>query len=274
MPFTQIACSIKGAEGPLVTRDGRVFVVEPEASTILEIGPCGEKTVFATTGGIPAGLQLHRDGSIYVADMQLGILRVDRAGAVYGVVTEHDGHLMRGCNDCYFDSTGNLYFTAPAGSSKNAATGEVFCLLAGGQVIQIDGGYAFSNGIAVSSDDRLLIVAETFTRRLFGYRLDGAGRVTEKFLFATLPGEHFGGPDGIEFDAEGNLVATNWGGGHLEVFSPAGDLLRRVTLPFEKPSNLHFEGPGSRLLLISEHTTGGLWRTEWSCCGQVQFGWR
>lgn len=274
MSFIQVASGIKGSEGPLVTRDGRVFLVEPEASTILEIGPGGEKTVLATTGGIPAGLQLHRDGSIYVADMKLGILRVDRSGAVYGVVTEHNGRPMRGCNDCSFDSAGNLYFTAPGGSSKDAATGEVFCLLAGGQLLRIDGGYAFSNGIAVSADDGLLIVAETFTKRLFGYRLDGAGRVAGKFLFAMLPGEHFGGPDGIEFDAEGNLIATNWGGGHLEVFSPDGALLRRVAMPFEKPSNLHFEGPGSRTLLITEHSTSGLWRTGWPCGGQMQFGWR
>jgi gluconolactonase len=272
--ITQIAFDIPGSEGPLVTKDGRIFAVAPRQGEILEIKSDGSKVVLANTGGTPAGLQLHRDGSIWVADMKRGILRVTLDGVLTDEVVTFAEGPMRGCNDCSFDSQGNLYFTAPAGSSGDHPIGEIFCRLASGELIRLDGGFAFCNGLAISADDALLIVAETFTKRLHGYRLESPGRVREKFLFATVPGDHRGGPDGIDFDERGRLVATNFGGSHLEVFSPAGELEFQFPLPFEKPSNVHFAGPGSRRLLITEHTTCGLWETEWECAGQDQFGWR
>ena len=270
----QIAGEILGSEGPLVTREGRIFLVEPRTGSIFEIGEGGQKKLLAHTGGIPAGLQLHRDGSIWVADMKLGILRVTLAGEISAMVSAFGGEPIRGCNDCSFDSEGNLYFTAPAGSSGEAPIGEVFCRLANGEVRKLGDGFAFCNGIAISADDRLLIIAETATKRLHGYRLGAPGQVMEKFIFATLPGEHRGGPDGIDFDERGRLIATNWGAPYLEVFAPDGTLETRFSLPFDKPSNVHFTGPGSRGLLITEHTHCGLWKTEWECAGQPQFGWR
>lgn len=272
--FEKIVDGIQGSEGPLVTMDNRLFLVEPSTGYILEIDSHGQKSVLAHTGGVPAGLQLHADGSIWVADMKLGILRVTIAdGKVEPIVTEYEGAPIRGCNDCMFDSQGNLYFTAPGGSSGNQPIGEIFCRLADGTVLRLDEGFAFCNGLAISSDDRLLIVAETFTRHLYGYRIDAPGKVSGKFIFATLPGDHGGGPDGLDFDAEGYLIATNWGGGHLEVYSPEGNLHRRFSLPFANPSNVHFEGPSSRSLLITEHSNNALWRCQWPCAGQRQYGW-
>lgn len=249
-------------------------MVQPSGGSILEIGPDGSKKEFANTGGIPAGLQLHQDGSIWVADMKKGVLRVTMDGAVESMVTTFEGKPIRGCNDCYFDSKGNLYFTAPAGSSGTTPCGELFCRKADGSVRRLDEGFAFCNGLAVSADDRVLIVAETFTKRLYAYDISAPGEVGERRLFATLPGDHKGGPDGLDFDEEGHLIATNWGGAHLEIYSPDGQLIERVPLPFDKPSNVHFAGSGSTDLLVTEHTENGLWRGSWRCAGQTQFGWR
>ena len=268
-----VASEILGSEGPLVTKDGRIFVVEPRSGLILEIDDKGNKTLLANTGGIPAGLQLHKDGSIWVADMKLGILRVTMDGVVSTEVGTFEGQPIRGCNDCSFDSQGNLYFTAPAGSSAQDPIGEVYCRLVNSEVLKLGDGFAFCNGLAVSGDDKLLIVAETFTKQLHGYRLSAPGRVSEKFIFATLPGDHRGGPDGIDFDEQGRLIATNLGAGHLEVFSADGTLESRFPLPFTHPSNVHFGGPDSRTLLITEHTNNAVWKTQWPCAGQLQFGW-
>lgn len=270
----QVAADIPGSEGPLVTADGRIFVVAPRVGEVREILPDGRQRVVVRTGGIPAGLQLHRDGSIWIADMKRGILRLGGDGGVTEEVTAWQGRPVPGCNDCSFDGDGHLYFTAPEGSSADRPIGQVFCRLASGRVVRLDGGFAFCNGIAVTEDNRTVIVAETFTKRLWGYRLSGPGEVAEKFLFGTLPGAHRGGPDGIEFDARGRLLATNFGAGTLEVFRPCGRWESAIPLPFENPSNLHFAGPGSRGLLITEHTACGLWRTEWECAGLLQYGWR
>lgn len=154
----------------------------------------------------------------------------------------------------------------------------------------------------MTTDDKTLIVAETFTKSLFAYDIVAPGIVENKRLWAKLPGEvpplttttpspvrplypthplpplspipqHEGGPDGMDFDAVGNLLVANWGSGHLEVFAPDGTHAARIKLPFERPSNVHFgQKEGDRTTLyITEHSHHGLWRLTWLHPGQPQF---
>lgn len=267
-----LAGGIPGAEGPCTTPQGTVYLVAPAAGEV-RILENGTTRVVASTGGIPAGLQLDRDASLVVADMAKGILRVTPDGRVSDVVRQMEGAPIRGCNDVSFDSMGNLYFTAPAGSSAANPCGELFCRQRDGTVSRLDGGFAFCNGLAVSADDRILIVAETHTKKLWAYDLPAPGMVEGKRVFATLEGDHRGGPDGIDFDADGCLIATNYGGARLEVFDPAGRRIRRIHLPFQKPSNVHFRGPESTILLVTEHDNESLWEFDYGMLGQQQYGW-
>ncbi|MCL5770150.1 MAG: SMP-30/gluconolactonase/LRE family protein [Planctomycetes bacterium] len=262
-PFTQVATGIPGAEGPMFDHRGRFFVVAPNQGSVLEIQPDGRRREHANTGGIPAGLMVDGQDRLWVADMKLGLCCVSPEGKVQRVVTTYEGQPIRGCNDLCFDPTGNLYFTAPAGSSIEKAVGEVFTRCATGRVVRLDGGFAFSNGIAVSGDGRTLIVAETDTKKLWAFDILGPGQVANRRVWAALSGDHHGGPDGLDFDVGGNLLATNWGGGWIEVFDSAGAPVERITLPFAKPSNLHFGGADGCDLWITEHTNHAVWKTRW-----------
>lgn len=271
-PCKMIAKDIPGAEGPCVNTRGEFFMVAPNLGQILAVNDLGETREVANTGGIPAGLQCAKDDVLWLADMKLGVLAISPDGVVHPEVVEFDGKPMRGCNDCAFDSKGNLYVTAPAGSGKDTPDGEIFCRRNDGAVIRLDGGFQFCNGIAVSADDRTLIVAETLTRGLWAYDIPAAGVVTNKRLWAMLPEvEGSLGPDGLDFDIEGNLLAAHWGGGSLDVFDPEGKLVERIMLPFKSPSNLHFGGKGSRKIFVTEHDTNGVWALEWVRAGQPQF---
>jgi len=195
-------------------------------------------------------------------------------GSVGDVSREYAGRPIRGCNDLAFDSGGNLYFTAPAGSSADDPCGELFCRRADGELIRMDGRYAFCNGLAVSGDDRLLVVAETRSKHLWAYDLKEPGAAAgERRVFATASGTHWGGPDGMDFDAEGHLIVANHGAGLLEVFGPGGELVRRIETPFDKPSNVHFAAPGSTELWLTEHDENGIWRFDYGVAGQDQYGW-
>jgi gluconolactonase len=268
--FTKIAEGVPGSEGPIFDRQGRFYCVAPSRGQVLRLEADGKLAEHANTGGVPAGLQLADDGSIWIADMKLGILRVhpDEPGRVDDVVREFEGKPVRGCNDLAFDHKGNLYFTAPAGSGGGKPVGEIFCRTAEGRVVRLDGGFEFCNGIAVSGDDRLLIVAETHTKKLWSYDIAAPGTVANKRHWATLSGEHKGGPDGIDFDAAGNLLSTNWGGSAIEVFDSTGKLTEKIQLPFDKPSNLHLGGPDGRDLWITEHTNYAVWKTRWRHAGR------
>ena len=267
--FVQIARDIPGSEGPVLDRDGRLFVVAPPNGSILEVDEAaGTTREHANTGGVPAGLQVDADNHLWVADMKLGLLRVAPDGTVADAVRQYHDAPIRGCNDCAFDSKGNLYFTAPAGSNADNRVGELFCRTADGQVCQLDDGYAFSNGLAVDADDKTLIVAETYTRSLWAYDIDRPGVISSKRLFATLPGDDAGGPDGLDFDVAGNLLAAHWKGSSVDVFDRRGKVVERIETPFDRPSNVHFGGPEGRALYVTELTNGALWRTTWRYPGQ------
>ncbi len=271
-PCKMIAKDIPGAEGPCVNMRGEFFMVAPNLGQVLRVDESGETSIFAETGGIPAGLQCDRSNRLWLADMKLGILSISPEGTVRMEAPEFDGKPMRGCNDCAFDSMGNLYVTAPAGSGKDAPTGEVFCRRHNGELVLLDGGFQFCNGIAVSGDDRILIVAETLTRWLWAYDILAPGKVANKRQWAQLVDVEGGlGPDGLDFDSAGNLLAAYWGGGSLDVFNPEGELIERIMLPFKAPSNLHFGGRGSRTIYVTEHDSNGLWKLEWERGGQPQF---
>lgn len=272
MSMENIVKDIPGAEGPCVDLKGRWFMVGPNEGRVLEVLPDRTTRDLVKYDGIPAGLQLDRHGDLWVADMKRGILRVTMDGTLHEEAVTFEGKPIRGCNDCSFDSQGHLYVTAPGGSWKDPV-GELFCRLGGGEVVRLDGGYAFCNGIAVSADDATLIVAETRTKKLWAFDIERPGVVKNKRHWGTLPGDHDGGPDGIDFDDKGNLLATNIGASAIEIFDPNGKHVGRIDTPFVRPSNLHFIGPGSKDLLVTEHSTHGLWRTTHDHAGQMQYGW-
>lgn len=266
--FTKIADNVPGSEGPVFDHVGRFFVVAPNVGAILEINESdGTQREHANTGGIPAGLQVDQDNYLWVADMKLGILRVSPDGEISHIVRTYGGKPIRGCNDCVFDTLGNLYFSAPAGSGLDNPVGEVYCRAPDGEVTLLDDGYAFSNGVAVSPDQALLVVAETYRKCLWAYQITGDEAFNDKCLFATLPGDHMGGPDGLDFDIEGNLLAANWGGGSIDVFCPEGTLRERIATPFSSPSNIHFGGEDGHDLYITEHTNHAVWKTRWQHAG-------
>jgi len=266
--FEKVADGIPGAEGPVFDRAGRFFVVEPFAGKILQIQSAGKKREHANTGGIPAGLAVDARDHLWVVDMKLGLLRVSPTGEVESIVSQFEGQPIRGCNDLVLDEHENVYCTAPAGSNWKERVGELYCWLASARkLLRLDAGFAFCNGIALTADQRTLIVAETMTKTLWAYDVDSPGQVKNKRHWATLPGEHHGGPDGIDFDTAGNLLATNWGGGSIDVFDPRGALIERVITPFEKPSNLHFGGADGCDLYMTEHTHDAVWKTRWKRAG-------
>ena len=262
---------IAGSEGPVLDRLGRLYCVSPRDGSVLRIEPDGAKRELANTGGLPAGLQVTADHHLWVADMKLGILRVSPEGEVEHTVKEFEGEPIRGCNDCALDSAGNLYVTAPAGSNADKPVGELFCRLTDGTVKRLDDGFAFCNGLAVSADDRLLIVAETPTKKLWAYDITAPGEVANRREWATLTGEHKGGPDGMDYDVQGHLLVTNYGGSVIEVFDAFGGRSEVIELPFAKPSNVHFGGADGQDLYITEHTNNAIWRTRWHCPGLIRF---
>lgn len=112
-------------------------------------------------------------------------------------------------------------------------------------------GFALSNGIGWSPDDRAMYFSESYERRLHRFDYDAAtGDITPAgnlALINSAPAK----PDGLTVDCEGGIWCAIFGGGRLERYLPDGRLDRQLQLPVTNPTSCMFGGPDLRTLFIT-----------------------
>ncbi len=259
-------------EGPAFDRHGTLYFVNWLSSSIVQLPPGGVASEFFNTGGIPAGLAFHRDGSLYVADEGddiHGVLRIADGEATI-VVNSYEGQPLNGANDLVFDSHGVLYFSDPWRSSAENPIGGFYRHFPDGTLELIDHGLAFPNGVALSADGTAVFLAETYHNRILRYPIGPDGAVGAREVFAALPGGE--GPDGMAFDEAGNLYVAHYGGGKVAVFSPAGAMIQEIPVPGTKVTNVAFGGPDRRTLVITDVETASLYQIRVEVPGLKLFG--
>ena len=114
-------------EGPSFDRNGNLYVVDIAHGRVLRVSEGGEFTVVADYDGSPNGLKIHKDGRIFVADRQNGIIEVDPVnGKIFPYISPDQLPGYKGVNDLFFASNGDLYFTDQGDTGLHDATGRVF----------------------------------------------------------------------------------------------------------------------------------------------------
>jgi gluconolactonase len=248
-------------EGPAFAPDGALFFVNWLSSSIVRLPPGGPAEEWFNTGGIPAGLAFHRDRSLYVADEGdaiHGVMRINARRQSRLVVNQHLGQPLNGANDLVFDPEGVLYFSDPWGSSLDNPVGGFFRLFPDGRLEQLDSGLAFPNGVAV--DATHVYLAETGHNRLLRYARSPDGPVGPREQWCQLEGGS--GPDGMAFDADGNLYVAHFGAGRVDVVDPSGLVFDQIPVPGSKPTNVAFGGPDNRTLVVTEVETGSVYQAR------------
>jgi gluconolactonase len=220
--------------------------------------PLRTHTVFNTSTdevtGIPAALAFGPDGCLYVTDEgRRSIVRVTPEGEKSDFITHYQGGQLNGPNDLCFDQDGNLYFTDPWGSSLKKPIGSVYGYeWATGTLHQIHTGLAFPNGILVR-DDRVY-AAETQTNLIWVYEVVGPGKAENPVEFCKLPDlkvKDLSGPDGMAFDAEGNIYVATYGVGFVYVFNLNGKLIEGIPTGGIRPTNVCFGGTDHDTLFVT-----------------------
>jgi sugar lactone lactonase YvrE len=187
--------------------DGRIVRLSGEAHTRAE--------TFATTGGRPLGLDFDADGNLLVADAWKGLLRVSPAGKVETLSTEAGGVPYAFTNDVVVAKDGRVYFTDA--SSKYHQPDYLLDLLEArpnGRLLRWDPGMGetevladdlyFANGVALSQDERFLLVNETYRFRIRRYWIAGDKAGTIELFADALPGY----ADGISSDGAGTFYVA------------------------------------------------------------------
>jgi sugar lactone lactonase YvrE len=159
------------------------------------------------------------------------------------IVSSHDGKLLAGdattvvadlsplstkpWSDMVVDGRGNAYignigFDFPFGE---VSTGIVALVTPDGQVRQVADDVHFPNGMAVTPDNRTLILAETYAHRLTKYDIESDGTLSNRRVWADLPGAF---PDGICLDAEGAVWYADVPGRRCVRVREGGEVLQTI----------------------------------------------
>jgi len=214
------AVDLGGYEGPEdATRgtDGRIYITTSNGA-IIRVQNRGVSE-FVQVGGRPLGIEVDRDGSLIVANAELGIQRVAADGTVTLLVSEIDGEPLENANNLGIAPDGKIYFSqssskftaAGFGGSYKASLldilehgghGSVYSFdPATGEIARLMNGLNYANGVAVSNDGHFLLVAETGQYRILKYWLDGESQGQIDVLIDNLPGF----PDNIKNGMNGRF---------------------------------------------------------------------
>lgn len=262
-----IAKGLISPEGPSFDRKGILHFVDWDAKWIYKISSDDELTQFIYTGGTPTGSKFHRNGHLYVADGDLGILDISPEGTLRVAANEWQGKPFQGPNDLVFAGNGDLYFSDPKGSGPDNPIGNIFLLRHNGNLELFAGGFLFPNGVELSKDGRTLYVAETFPNRILAFELDDNGREKTHRVFANLSGGL--GPDGMAFGADGNLYVAHFGKGCIASIDPCGNVIAEIPVGGKNPTNVAFWGTSLYVTEIEQHQVV---RLDLGVRGQVLFG--
>jgi len=196
------------AEGLNFDRDGTLYCVDVDGGAVWRMLPGGLLQEWVRTGGRPNGSRFGPGGDLFVADCgRKAILRFSTATGQETLYADaYEGRPFLGPNDLCFGPDGTLYFTDPAGSSLTRQIGSVYAVASDGAVRRIATELAFPNGLAVTPDGGVLVVAETHTGILHRYCLDADHRHEEMDVLTTVSparepdaaGTNDAGPDGME----------------------------------------------------------------------------
>lgn len=185
-------------------RDGRIVRFERD----------GTVTEMVNTGGRPLGLEHGPDGTLYVADARRGLLRIDIATKQIEVMFDKaEGVSFHCINDVELASDGTLYFTdssAVWGIDQFAEdildqrpSGRVlkYDPAAGGEPLVLARDLEFANGLALSTDETSLFIAETGRYRLWRLWLSGDKKNLKEVVTENLPGF----PDNLQATPRGTV---------------------------------------------------------------------
>lgn len=252
-----LAEGVGRCEGPVWRRDGSVAIVSLDHGRLYAWHD-GRTTVLAETGGGPNGAAEDAGGRLHVAQNggrpparswpggTGGVQVVDGAGEVAWLTRDPVSP-----NDLCFGPDGLLYVTDPTRRRPARDDGRLWrCDPESGEAELLVSVDWYPNGIAFGPEDDAVYVADTGSSRIVRFPLVH-GRLGAPEVAAAMPD---GLPDGLAFDAAGNLlVAAGAPGGHgtIQTYDREGRLLD-VFRPGPSPAFTNLALGGDRRLLITD----------------------
>ena len=243
-------------EGPLWHPDGFYYFVDIRQNLLyrMVIGQQAE-VVRKTIGGNGTTFDLQGRLIQCEGDGRM-VTRLDTNGAVTTLVDRFEGKKLNRPNDVICHSNGSLYFTDPGyrvPMAERELDAAVYRIAPDGTV-SLAVPVEYPNGLALSTDERTLYIANTrWCQYIHAVELDAAGNMVRRRVFADMSADGTNGvPDGMKVDQAGRVFCTGTGG--VWVFAPDGAKLGIIEMP-EVCANVAFGGPDLRTLFLTASTS-------------------
>lgn len=225
----------KFTEGPAVDKQGNIYFTDIPNNRIHRIAASdGKVTVFKEDTGAANGLALGPDGMLYACQNgRKRIVAYSMDGAEKVIAEDVNS------NDLVITAKGEIYVTDPPGKRV------WFIDANGAKRVVVKDGLAFPNGVILSPDQSLLMVADTRSRWVWSYQIQPDGSLENGQPFhrlETWDTNDESVADGIKVDSEGQLWVTTRLG--VQICDQAGRVNGILNKPHAGPlSNLVFAGP-------------------------------
>jgi gluconolactonase len=165
-------------------------------------------------------------------------------------------------NDLCLGADGSIFFTDQGQTGLHDPTGRVYRLRLDGRLDTLIGTVPSPNGIVVAPDLSHCLVAVTRANQIWRLPLHGDGAVTKAGIFIHLHGGP-GGPDGLAWDRDGNLLVAHTGIGTVWRFNARAEPTLAInSCAGASTTNLCLGGRDGRDLFITESETGSILRAR------------
>lgn len=239
-------------EGALIV-DGQSYFVELTGDRFARLNGSEVETVWPGNGCFPASAIDFASGFLVACNGSSAVVQLDGDGnEVSRSNGDVNGVLYNQPNDFIDDGNGGVWFTASGAPDPSVQPqGQVFHMTADGQSTLVADGLSYANGLAVTTDNSTLLVADMFNSRILSYPIDGT-TLGEPTVWSDLSmvspntdGQTPTFPDGMEIGPDGLLYVAIWAGSRIIALDKAGQLAKTIETPLIGTTNLTFASDGS-----------------------------
>ena len=211
--------------------DGRLWFCDWGARQIVAVAPdgTGEVVLEVDFHSMPMCIDFLPDGPLLVVcSPRRQLLRRERDGTLV-VHAKLDDVSDQPWNEVVCDSRGRAYLnnTGFDFPREPAAPGLLAVVDGDGAARALAGDLQFPNGMALTADERTLLVGESHASRVSAFEIDDDGGLVDRRVWAETPGDH---PDGIALDASGALWYADVRNARCVRIREGGEVLDTVQL--------------------------------------------
>jgi gluconolactonase len=230
----------------LAETDGTLWAADARGG-VVKILPNGEQKIITqsfgasfaqasddatrfTEGTLPNGLAFADNGDILISNFGTDVLEVmSRDGTTKLLYDNIDGEPIGKVNFVLRDSQNRIWLTISTriknwmeAMSPNVADGYI-ALVDGKGIRTVAEGFRFTNEIRLDAKEEYLYIVETTGQCISRMKVGSDGSLSNKEIFGPTKLGRFGFPDGIAFDAYGNLWGTLIMAEQIFALTPEGD---------------------------------------------------